>query len=83
MSRITGSAYAGITQLPTELADGVRRLDTGHYVLELCRGTADGTAAGKWGIRYFEAKAEGKNLIKDCGNAISRSTVPSSPRPTG
>lgn len=62
--------YAGITQLPTELADGVRRLDTGHYVLELCRGTADGTAAGKWGVRYFEAKTEGRNLIADCGNAI-------------
>ncbi|MFN8590632.1 MAG: hypothetical protein U0031_04145 [Thermomicrobiales bacterium] len=62
--------YSGIRQLNPDLADGVKRLDTGHYVLELCRGTADGTAAGKWGIRYFEAKAEGRNLIKDCGNAI-------------
>jgi hypothetical protein len=62
--------YAGIRQRTPQLADGVRRLDTGHYVLELCRGTADGTAAGKWGIRYFEAKAQGRNLIKDCSNAI-------------
>jgi hypothetical protein len=62
--------YPGIRHLKPELPDGVRRLDTGHYVLELCRGTADGTAAGKWGIRYFEAKAQGHNLIKDCRNAI-------------
>jgi len=63
-------AYDGIEQLDPELDDGVKRLDTGHYELELCRGTADGTAAGKWGIRYFEANAEGENLIGDCGNAI-------------
>lgn len=63
-------AYDGIEQLEPQLDDGVKRLDTDHYVLELCRGTADGTAAGKWGIRYFEAEAEGENLIKDCGNAI-------------
>ena len=60
----------GITQLDTTLKDGIKRLDTGHYVLELCRGTADGTSYGKWGIRYFAAKAEGRNLIKDCSNAI-------------
>lgn len=62
--------YQGIERLEPRLDDGVKRLDTGHYILELCRGKADGTAAGKWGIRYFEAKSEGKNLIKDCGNAI-------------
>ena len=60
----------GITQLDTTLKDGIKRLDTGHYILELCRGTADGTSYGKWGIRYFAAKAEGRNLIKDCSNAI-------------
>ncbi|MBI0113446.1 MULTISPECIES: hypothetical protein [Gilliamella] len=60
----------GIKQLVTTLNDGVKRLDTGHYILELCRGTADGTSYGKWGIRYFSAKAEGRNLIKDCSNAI-------------
>lgn len=62
--------YKGIGQLRPDLEDGVKRLDTGHYVLELCRGTGDGTSAGKWGIRYFEAKSEGKNLIQDCSNAI-------------
>jgi len=56
--------------LAPHLADGVKRLDTGYYILELCRGTADGTAAGKWGIRYFEAKLQGRNLINDCANAI-------------
>ncbi|OTQ34228.1 hypothetical protein [Gilliamella apis] len=60
----------GIKQLVPTLNDGVKRLDTGHYILELCRGTADGTSYGKWGIRYFSAKAEGRNLIKDCSNAI-------------
>ena len=60
----------GIKQLAPTLNDGVKRLDTGHYILELCRGTADGTSYGKWGIRYFSAKAEGRNLIKDCSNAI-------------
>lgn len=60
----------GIEQLKPTLSDGVKRLDTGHYILELCRGTGDGTSYGKWGIRYFAAKAEGRNLIKDCSNAI-------------
>ena len=64
------SNVSGIKQLAPTLNDGVKRLDTGHYILELCRGTADGTSYGKWGIRYFSAKAEGRNLIKDCSNAI-------------
>jgi hypothetical protein len=62
--------YPGVVQLAPHLADGVKRLDTGYYILELCRGTADGTAAGKWGIRYFEAKLQGRNLINGCANAI-------------
>jgi len=62
--------FKGIEKLALTQKDGFRRLDTGHYILELCSGTADGTSYGKWGIRYFEAKAEGKNLIKDCSNAI-------------
>lgn len=60
----------GIKKLDVVQNDGFRRLDTGHYILELCKGTADGTSYGKWGIRYFEAKAEGKNLIRDYSNAI-------------
>ncbi|PXY91954.1 hypothetical protein [Gilliamella apis] len=64
------SNVSGIKQLAPTLNDGVKRLDTGHYILELCRGTADGTSYGKWGIRYFSAKAEGRNLIKDSSNAI-------------
>ncbi|HIW32363.1 MAG TPA: hypothetical protein IAA29_06230 [Candidatus Paenibacillus intestinavium] len=64
------SDIEGIKLLDVVQADGFRRLDTGHYILELCSGTADGTSYGKWGIRYFEAKAEGKNLIKDYSNAI-------------
>lgn len=64
------NTFTGIKQLAPTLADGIKRLDTGHYILELCRGTADGTSYGKWGIRYFAAKAQGLNLIKDCSNAI-------------
>nr|WP_240480067.1 hypothetical protein [Paenibacillus fonticola] len=62
--------FKGIEKLEVVQADGFRRLDTGYYVLELCTGTADGTSYGKWGIRYFEAKEEKKNLIKDYSNAI-------------
>src|SRR5699024_6415842 len=51
-------------------SDGFKRLDTGYYLLELCTGTADGTSSGKWGIRYFEAKEEQKNLISGYSNAI-------------
>lgn len=60
----------GITLLPIIQKDGFRRLDTGYYVLELCKGTADGTSYGKWGIRYFKNKEEDLNLIKDYSNAI-------------
>lgn len=63
-------SYEGIKQLEPTLVDGAKRFDTGHYVLELCKGTADGTSYGKWGIRYFASKLEGRNLIKDCSNAI-------------
>ncbi|MCJ7843561.1 hypothetical protein MUB24_22330 [Lederbergia sp. NSJ-179] len=60
----------GIKKLEVTQQDGFRRLDTGYYVLELCSGTADGTSYGKWGIRYFEAKEEKKDLIGDYSNAI-------------
>ncbi len=69
-SKAQSSNLKGIKQLDPILKDGIKRLDTGHYILELCRGTADGTSYGKWGIRYFAAKAENLNLIKDCSNAI-------------
>ena len=67
-----GSAadYNGIRRLKTSLADGYRRLDTGAYVLEICRGTGQGSGASKWGIRYFENKDQEINLIHGCGNAF-------------
>src|SRR5690625_809036 len=67
---VSNELTEGIKTLTPTQEDGFRRLDTGHYILELCSGTADGTSYGKWGIRYFEAKAENKNLIKDYSNAI-------------
>ena len=60
----------GIKSLDVTQEDGFTRLDTGYYELELCSGKADGTASGKWGIRFFENIKERKNLIKDYSNAI-------------
>ncbi|MEG2253862.1 MAG: hypothetical protein RSC33_00900, partial [Vagococcus sp.] len=72
---VSGETYnqkkiEGIKNLETTQTDGIVKLDTGYYILELCRGKANGKASGKWGIRYFKNKKEGKNLIKDCSNAI-------------
>jgi hypothetical protein len=67
---LPGSDAGGIAQLSTRLDDGVRRLDTGTYEIELCRGTAGGHGGSKWGIRHFEHKAQGINLIKDNMNAF-------------
>lgn len=63
-------ATEGIIEKDTTQEDGFKRLDTGYYELELCFGKANGTSAGKWGIRFFENIQERKNLIKDCSNAI-------------
>ena len=60
----------GIRQLPTQLGDGVRRLDTGAYEIELCRGTGGGDGGSKWGIRHFEHKDQGINLIHGNKNAF-------------
>lgn len=66
----TAPRYEGIRRLEPSLADGFRRLDTGAYVLEICRGTGQGSGASKWGIRYFRHKDQGVNLIHGCGNAF-------------
>lgn len=63
-------AVSGIRQLKPELQDGFRRLDTGAYVIELCRGTGEGHGGAKWGIRYFEEKRQGINLIHESKNAF-------------
>ena len=60
----------GIKKLPTKLNDGFVKLDTGKYIIELCKGTAQGHGGSKWGIRYFENKEQGINLIKDSNNAF-------------
>jgi hypothetical protein len=61
---------AGIAVLDPVQSDGVCRLDTGTYIVELCKGRADGTTAGKWGMRYFAESPSGESLIKDYCNAI-------------
>ena len=53
----------GIRVLPdNKETDCVVRLDTGYFTLELCRETGEGTGSSKWGIRHFEANAEGIDL---------------------
>jgi hypothetical protein len=64
------AAFGGIQQLKPELRDGFRRLDTGVYIIELCRGTGEGHGGAKWGIRYFEEKQQQINLIHECKNAF-------------
>jgi hypothetical protein len=64
------AAGDGIQLLDPVQADGVCRLDTGTYVIELCRGRADGSTAGKWGVRYFAESGGGESLIKDYCNAL-------------
>jgi hypothetical protein len=64
------TASGGIKALAPMLGDGVRRLDTGAYLLELCRGTAGGNGGSKWGIRHFEHKTQGINLIHGNNNAF-------------
>ena len=62
--------YDGIRHLEPQLGDGFRRLDTGRYILELCQGTAEGHGGSKWGIRHFEDKDQGINLIANNMNAF-------------
>ena len=64
------ASFAGIERLEPQLADGFRRLDTGHYILELCCGTAEGHGGSKWGIRHFEEKEQGLNLRVSNMNAF-------------
>jgi hypothetical protein len=65
-----GTLDGGICQLSPDQPDGVRRLDTGTYVVELCRGQANGSTAGKWGVRHFAESDGGESLIKDSSNAL-------------
>ncbi|MEP0325224.1 hypothetical protein [Bauldia litoralis] len=60
----------GIRRLKPQLGDGVRRLDTGIYEIEICRGTGGGDGGSKWGIRHFEHKDQAINLIHDNNNAF-------------
>jgi hypothetical protein len=65
----TGSRL-GIRELAGTLPDSFVRLDTGYFELEMCRGTAQGTGASKWGLRHFKSVAEGVDLLPSGNNAI-------------
>lgn len=58
-----------VRQDPQE-SDAFARLDTGYFDLELCRGTAKGTGASKWGIRHFRTLDENIDLLPSGNNAI-------------
>lgn len=60
----------GITVRDPQESDAVARLDTGYFDLELCRGTAQGTGASKWGLRHFSTLDEGIDLLPQGNNAI-------------
>lgn len=60
----------GIRLLDPVTEDGFRRLDTGRFELELCRGTARPENLNKWGIRHFEDKSQGLNLIRENINSM-------------
>lgn len=60
----------GIRQLAGKEADCFTRLDTGAFDLELCRGTAQGVGAAKWGIRHFRHLEDQVELLPSGNNAI-------------
>ncbi|MGX9347310.1 hypothetical protein [Microbacterium sp. KNMS] len=66
---VEDAAGRGIVELPAREADAHVRLDTGWFDLELCRGTALGTGASKWGLRHF-AGPDGIDLLPSGNNAI-------------
>ncbi len=66
----TTTPVAGIHALPATEADGVFRLDTGYFFLEMCRGTGQGRGESKWGLRHFGRTSDGVDLIPSGNNAI-------------
>ncbi len=62
--------FQGIIKKTSSLEGGFVNLDTGKYIIDLCKGTAKGHGGSKWGIRHFEHKEQGINLIKDHNNAF-------------
>ena len=62
--------FQGIIIKKSSLEGGFVNLDTGKYIIDLCKGTAKGHGGSKWGIRHFEHKLQGLNLIKDHNNAF-------------
>lgn len=60
----------GISLLEGKEADCFARLHTGQFDLELCRGTAKGVGASKWGIRHFRHLQDQVELLPSGNNAI-------------
>jgi hypothetical protein len=61
---------AGIHRLPGREKDCFVRLNTGCFDLEMCRGTAQGVGASKWGLRHFRALQDNVELLPSGNNAI-------------
>ncbi|MDS6631836.1 hypothetical protein QYS46_17785 [Klebsiella michiganensis] len=61
---------AGIHRLPYREKDCFVRLNTGCFDLEMCRGTAQGVGASKWGLRHFRALQDNVELLPSGNNAI-------------
>jgi hypothetical protein len=70
LARPIDAVSSGIRELSARESDAFTRLDTGHFDLELCRGTGQGTGSSKWGLRHFAALEEGIDLLPSGNNAI-------------
>lgn len=79
----TGSTQGGIGELQPQESDAFVRLDTGHFDLEMCTGTGQGTGDSKWGLRHFRSLEEGVDLLPSGNNAIGGFYGPFFTRRTG
>ncbi|MFV0314746.1 MAG: hypothetical protein ACK5I7_06535 [Anaerotignum sp.] len=60
----------GIIERKGKEKDCFVRLDTGAFDLEMCKGTAQGTGASKWGLRHFCSTQDNFELLPSGNNAI-------------
>lgn len=68
---LTPDNVEGIQELEnTQEEDAYVHLNTGVFDLELCRGTARGEGASKWGLRHFKTLEENKDLLPSGNNAM-------------
>ncbi len=64
---LTPAESAACTNFKHHKADkrvgGIRKIDTGVYIVQIGTGLADGSMQGKWGLNFLQRKDEELNLI--------------------